>query len=66
MITENISTYRTNINASVEKVWEALTNAEIVKQYFFGSNQETDWKIVVLFFGRENTKEQNILTEEKF
>ena len=45
MITENISTYRTNINASVEKVWEALTNAEIVKQYFFGSNQETDWNI---------------------
>lgn len=45
MITDNISTYKTTINASVEKVWEALTNAEIVKQYFFGSNQETDWKI---------------------
>lgn len=45
MVTDNISTYKTTINASVEKVWEALTKAEMVKQYFFGSNQETDWKI---------------------
>ncbi len=26
-------------------VWNALTNAEIVKQYFFGSDQVTDWKV---------------------
>lgn len=45
MVTDNKSTYKTTINASVEKVWYALTNAETVKQYFFGSNQETDWKI---------------------
>lgn len=44
MVTDNISTYKTTINASVEKVWEALTNTEIVKQYFFGFNQETNWK----------------------
>lgn len=45
MITGNLSTYKTTINASVEKVWEALINPEMVKQYFFGSTQETDWKI---------------------
>lgn len=45
MITGNLSTYKTTINASVEKVWEALINPEMVKQYFFGSSQETDWKI---------------------
>lgn len=39
------STYQTVVNAPVEKVWEALTKAEIVKQYFFGSNQVTDWKV---------------------
>lgn len=45
MITGNLSTYKTTINASVEKVWEALINPEMVKQYFFGSSQETDWEI---------------------
>lgn len=45
MQTNHISTYKTKIKAEVEKVWEALVKAELVKQYFFGSNQETDWKI---------------------
>lgn len=45
MITGNLSTYKTTINASVEKVWKALINPEMVKQYFFGSSQETDWEI---------------------
>ena len=39
-----ISKASTTINASPEKVWEALTNPEIVKQYFFGTNQQSDWK----------------------
>ncbi|MGV8138816.1 MAG: SRPBCC domain-containing protein [Mangrovibacterium sp.] len=39
------SKYQTVIAASIEKVWEALINPEIVKRYFFGSNQETDWKV---------------------
>ncbi len=45
MITSNLSTYKTTIKASIEKVWDALINPEMVKQYFFGSSQETDWKI---------------------
>jgi uncharacterized protein YndB with AHSA1/START domain len=32
------------INAPVDKVWDALTNPEVVKQYFFGTNQQSDWK----------------------
>jgi uncharacterized protein YndB with AHSA1/START domain len=38
-----ISTYKTTIKAPPVKVWEALTNPAIVKEYFFGSNLETDW-----------------------
>lgn len=45
MQTNHISTYKTTIKAPVEKVWEALTTREIVKKYFFDSNQETDWKV---------------------
>ncbi len=35
----------TRINAPASKVWEALTNPELIKQYFFGTNVETDWKV---------------------
>ncbi len=34
----------TTIKAPSSKVWEALTKPEIIKQYFFGTNTETDWK----------------------
>ena len=40
-----ISKASTTINAHAEKVWDALTNPEIVKQYFFGTNQQSDWKV---------------------
>ncbi len=45
--------YRTIINAPLEKVWEALTNSEIVKQYFFGTNLVTSWKVgaLIIFQG---------------
>jgi uncharacterized protein YndB with AHSA1/START domain len=32
-------------NAPKSKVWAALTQPEIVKQYFFGTNLMTDWKV---------------------
>jgi uncharacterized protein YndB with AHSA1/START domain len=32
------------ISAPAAKVWEALTNPAIVKQYFFGTNVKSDWK----------------------
>ncbi|NOS93324.1 MAG: SRPBCC domain-containing protein [Cyclobacteriaceae bacterium] len=33
------------INASTQKVWHALTEPEIVKQYFFGTKLETSWNV---------------------
>src|SRR5688500_7423959 len=45
MQTGHRTTYKTTINAPIEKVWDALTNPEMVKQYFFGSEQQTDWKV---------------------
>ncbi len=38
-VTKSIS-----INAPVEKIWEALTNPQIIKTYLFGSEVTTDWK----------------------
>ncbi len=34
----------TTINAPVSKIWEALTNPELIKEYLFGSEVITDWK----------------------
>lgn len=32
------------MNATPGQVWEALTNPQLVKQYMFGSEVESDWK----------------------
>jgi len=32
------------INASPSKVWEALTNPALIKQYLFGTETISDWK----------------------
>jgi uncharacterized protein YndB with AHSA1/START domain len=37
--------YKTTIHAPMEKVWDALTNPVVVKEYFFGSDLVTDWKV---------------------
>jgi uncharacterized protein YndB with AHSA1/START domain len=37
--------YNTLVKAPVEKVWDALTNPDLVKQYFFGTQLTTDWKV---------------------
>ncbi len=34
-----------NINAPREKVWEALTNPQLIKQYLFGTEVTTDWQV---------------------
>lgn len=41
---DHVIKYQSTIKAPVEKVWEALTKPELVKQYFFGSDQKTDWR----------------------
>lgn len=33
------------VNAPIAKVWEALTDPKIVKQYLFGTEVVTDWKV---------------------
>ncbi len=34
-----------NIKAPLDKVWDALTNPAIIKQYFFGTELDTSWKV---------------------
>lgn len=35
----------TTIQAPASRVWEALTEPELIKQYLFGSEVVTDWKV---------------------
>ena len=35
----------TTLNAPPSKVWEALTQPELIKQYLFGTQVTTDWKV---------------------
>ena len=34
----------TTIAAPASRVWDALTNPELIKQYFFGTQAVSDWK----------------------
>ena len=38
------SSASTTIDAPVAKVWDALVNPEMIKQYMFGAVAESDWK----------------------
>src|SRR5689334_12733681 len=40
-----IATAETTIHAPVSKVWDALTNPTLIKEYLFGTNVTTDWKV---------------------
>ena len=33
------------INAPASKVWDALTNPQLIKQYLFGTEVTTDWQV---------------------
>jgi uncharacterized protein YndB with AHSA1/START domain len=33
------------INAPAGRVWGALTNPELIKEYFFGTKAQSDWKV---------------------
>lgn len=35
----------TTIDAPAARVWDALTKPELIKQYLFGSDVVTDWKV---------------------
>ena len=40
-----IATAAATINAPASKVWDALTEPEQIKQYLFGTQVTTDWKV---------------------
>lgn len=44
------------INASANKVWQAITDPKIVKQWFFGTTVESSWKTgeAIVFRGEWN------------
>jgi uncharacterized protein YndB with AHSA1/START domain len=35
----------TTIDAPASTVWDALTNPDVIKQYFFDTNAKSDWKV---------------------
>ena len=45
MNSEWIAQISIEIAAPVEKVWAALTKPELIKQYFFGTEAASDWKV---------------------
>lgn len=40
-----LATAKITINAPKEQVWEALTNPLAIKQYMFGTNVVSDWRV---------------------
>jgi uncharacterized protein YndB with AHSA1/START domain len=40
----HVATAETEIDASPDQVWSALTDPEQIKKYMFGSQVETDWR----------------------
>ncbi|HSU80624.1 MAG TPA: SRPBCC domain-containing protein, partial [Candidatus Angelobacter sp.] len=61
--------YVTYIQATPEKIWEALTRGEWTNQYFFGSEIESTWEIgskVTYSRGGEVTDFGEVLTYEPF
>ncbi len=43
---QNLTTKRSIvINSKVESIWDVLTNPDKIKQYLFGSEAITDWKV---------------------
>lgn len=52
-VTKNIE-----INADISRVWNALVNPEIIKEYLFGTETVTDWKVgsPIVFQGEYDDK----------
>lgn len=60
--------YTTTVKAPVEKVWDALVNPEIVKQYFFGTDLISTFKVgdEIIFQGEwegQKYKDRGIILE---
>ncbi len=44
MSNNSIATASIEINATAEKVWDGLTNPDMIRKYFFGTEAKSDWK----------------------
>ena len=44
-MTDIALTTSTTIKRAPDEVWEALTTPNVIKQWFFGVDTETDWKV---------------------
>lgn len=58
------------VNADVKKVWEALTNPSIIKDYLYGTDTVTDWKVgnPIVFQGEyqgQQYKDKGVILEFK-
>lgn len=58
------------INSNPAKVWDALTNPEQIKQYLFGTETLTDWKVgsPIIFQGEfqgQQYKDKGIVVKNK-
>src|SRR5687768_14925688 len=42
--TNNIAKAETTIDASRDKVWDALTDPDMIKKYMFGTTVKSEWK----------------------
>jgi uncharacterized protein YndB with AHSA1/START domain len=45
MESDLIAKSQITINAKASRVWEALTKPELIKQYLFGTEATSDWKV---------------------
>jgi len=45
VMADHVATAETEIDASPDQVWNALTDPDQIKQYMFGSQVETDWQV---------------------
>jgi uncharacterized protein YndB with AHSA1/START domain len=41
----HVATARTEVGAPPGRVWQALTDPELIEQYMMGSRVETDWQV---------------------
>jgi uncharacterized protein YndB with AHSA1/START domain len=53
MATDKVFIKTVHVNATATKVWDALTNPDVIKQWLFGTNVISDWKVgsPILFTG---------------
>jgi uncharacterized protein YndB with AHSA1/START domain len=59
------------INANLERVWNVLTNPEIIKEYLFGTETVTDWKVgsEIVFqgeYGEHKYRDHGVIQENIF